>query len=279
MDTCLNCNQPVKEFFKSGKAKKYCSEKCMTDYNSKHRAKQERLPKKRNCKFCEKEIISKSVYCSIECRKAYNKANHKTYLLCCEACGIMYESKIYNGKYCTEACRKVASVRNRTIVKICDQCGNEYKSYNDTHFCSPACVGEHQRLEAIEKAKDIVPRHIFPSRRARQSYLRRKRQREQWVEDVKVEVLVERDKGICQLCGTPVRLDVHYTHPLAPTRDHIVPLSMGGEHSYANCQLACRDCNTIKNNRVEVNLIDPTKQKRKSATSKIPDQRRNQCPN
>src|SRR6476660_2116904 len=83
----------------------------------------------------------------------------------------------------------------------------------------------------------------------------------------------ERDKGICQLCGTPVRLDVHYTHPLAPTRDHIIPLSKGGEHSYANCQLACRDCNTDKNNRVEVNLIDPTKQKRKSSSSKVTNKR------
>ena len=33
---------------------------------------------------------------------------------------------------------------------------------------------------------------------------------------------------------------------MAPTIDHIVPISLGGEHSYANCQAVHFMCNSKK---------------------------------
>jgi 5-methylcytosine-specific restriction endonuclease McrA len=38
-------------------------------------------------------------------------------------------------------------------------------------------------------------------------------------------------------------------HPKAPTIDHIVPLSAGGDDTKANVQLACFLCNSIKGSR------------------------------
>ncbi|MFF7966748.1 HNH endonuclease [Streptomyces sp. NPDC007903] len=41
------------------------------------------------------------------------------------------------------------------------------------------------------------------------------------------------------------------THPMARTVDHVVPLWLGGEPlDRANCRLAHRRCNTIRNNQV-----------------------------
>ena len=49
-------------------------------------------------------------------------------------------------------------------------------------------------------------------------------------------VLYERDKGKCGICGGAV------AHGQAST-DHIVPISMGGSHTWANVQLAHTNCN------------------------------------
>ena len=46
-------------------------------------------------------------------------------------------------------------------------------------------------------------------------------------------------QGMCALCQLPVRLD-------RMTVDHIVPLSKGGRHEYANTQPAHGLCNYVK---------------------------------
>lgn len=67
----------------------------------------------------------------------------------------------------------------------------------------------------------------------------RARKRQALVEKVDREVVWERDEGICGLCGLPVeRSDWHL--------DHVVPLARGGEHSYANVQVAHPICNQRK---------------------------------
>jgi 5-methylcytosine-specific restriction endonuclease McrA len=38
-------------------------------------------------------------------------------------------------------------------------------------------------------------------------------------------------------------------HPKAPTIDHIVPVSEGGDDTRANVQLACFRCNSVKGPR------------------------------
>lgn len=248
MDTCLNCNEKITQSEGRGRKKKFCSSSCQRKYQYKTKIK---------------------------------KSEHVTYLAICEECFDMFEAKNIKGRFCSTKCQRANHAReNPRYTKICPICKSEFTTdIKSQALCSLKCnsfkANEPRRLAAIENQYKTIPRHIFPTNRARQSYLRRKRTREQWVEEVQVEVLIERDKGICQICQKPVRLDVHYTHPDAPTRDHIIPLSKGGEHSYANCQLACRDCNTIKNNRIEVNLLDKTEQKRKSSSSKVANKRRN----
>lgn len=63
--------------------------------------------------------------------------------------------------------------------------------------------------------------------------------------------LFERDGWRCQLCGcsTPRRLRGKQVDR-APELDHIVPLALGGTHTWDNVQCACRRCNGRKGARV-----------------------------
>lgn len=68
-------------------------------------------------------------------------------------------------------------------------------------------------------------------------------------EIVRLAVLLERDGLDCYLCGREMLVRVDRYHPLRATVDHIVPLSRGGEHSYANARPMCRECNLRKGTR------------------------------
>lgn len=59
-----------------------------------------------------------------------------------------------------------------------------------------------------------------------------------------------RDGWICGLCYAPVDPLTTYPDPQSASLDHVVPLSKGGPHTYANTQLAHLSCNVAKGNRV-----------------------------
>lgn len=76
-------------------------------------------------------------------------------------------------------------------------------------------------------------------------------------EDITLEGLYRRDKGICALCGEVCEWDDYewrggfkITGNNYPSLDHIIPLAKGGEHSWNNIQLAHRICNSLKADKV-----------------------------
>ena len=62
-------------------------------------------------------------------------------------------------------------------------------------------------------------------------------------EPVSRALVFERDEGICGICLAPV-------DPVTWHLDHIVPLSRGGPHNYANVQVAHPLCNLSKGRKV-----------------------------
>lgn len=59
----------------------------------------------------------------------------------------------------------------------------------------------------------------------------------------------------CGICGKPVDPSYKYPHPLSPTVDHIIPVSLGGHPSdLDNLQLAHRCCNREKSNKLVVSV-------------------------
>jgi 5-methylcytosine-specific restriction endonuclease McrA len=61
--------------------------------------------------------------------------------------------------------------------------------------------------------------------------------------------IAERDGFRCALCGDAVPMDAKVPGLLAPTIDHIVPVSRGGDDTRANVQLAHFSCNSAKGAR------------------------------
>lgn len=66
-------------------------------------------------------------------------------------------------------------------------------------------------------------------------------------ETVQPAKVFARDKRICHICGDIAEV---------PTLDHIVPISLGGDNTYANVATACSRCNSIKGSDPE--LVDIT---------------------
>lgn len=61
----------------------------------------------------------------------------------------------------------------------------------------------------------------------------------------------ERDGWVCQACHIPTNRDADPLHPDAPTIDHTVPLSKGGQHTMTNLQVLCYSCNSRKQDRID----------------------------
>jgi 5-methylcytosine-specific restriction endonuclease McrA len=77
--------------------------------------------------------------------------------------------------------------------------------------------------------------------------LRRDRRRvAQGAERIYRRKVYERDDWTCRLCLKPVDRDAVVPAPMAATLDHVVPLSLGGEHVYSNVQCAHFLCNSTK---------------------------------
>ena len=56
-----------------------------------------------------------------------------------------------------------------------------------------------------------------------------------------------RDKWTCHICGKKVRKTARYPRdPEMASLDHLVPIALGGEHSYANVACAHLRCNLSK---------------------------------
>lgn len=59
-----------------------------------------------------------------------------------------------------------------------------------------------------------------------------------------IKIIGDRDCWICWLCEKPVRPDA--TGLFKPTRDHVIPRSLGGSNGLANLRLAHMRCNSIR---------------------------------
>lgn len=155
------------------------------------------------------------------------------------------------------------------VGKACTKCG-EYKFHDEytrvakgsdkRQGTCKACVREGQRnnpqkyrrnveWERRQKAAETEWAQARLDRQRHVRYRRRAAKRSNYVEFVSPTVVFERDGYICQLCEESISRDATYPDLMSPSIDHVIPLSRGGEHSYANTQTAHLRCNISKGNR------------------------------
>lgn len=126
--------------------------------------------------------------------------------------------------------QKAALIASKALLpRSCETCGVELTPDRraDARCCSDRCATKLWNKEHPEAAVTHYAR-------------RRTRFTGAHIEDVVRLVVLERDDGVCGICGEDVDpFDFHV--------DHVVPLARGGEHSYANAQVAHPFCNLSKN--------------------------------
>ncbi len=245
--SCPHCGAPV-----IGRVDKvYCSDACKKAAKDRRQYGRGRA-KECVCRQCEKtfhpKASNRTSFCSRECSEQHKRDNAKGSLRKvyipkpktprpCVVCGVVFLS--HSAHVCSDACTKErASVLARQAANdnhvpptcTCAECGDTFTpAYGDTRrtYCSPACMRRATRRAGKQ--------------------VRRARIKATAIEPVYCMRVFARDGWRCMMCGidTPYAKRGTYA-PDAPELDHIVPLALGGPHTYANTQCACRACNQAK---------------------------------
>lgn len=236
------------------------------------------------CLHCGRQIIGrKKKYCSIKCgetarnRKAGKKPLEMEKLRrkeCrvrkeCNRCGRLFEPKGPKCIHCSPECaeetkrirRAVASEASTYARFACRQPISEYSRLSVLRRwrirADAPCVDcgvrigfARTRTNPAIRCKDCAE---LDEKRQKAIYrkARKAKQRGATVERVDSIKVFERDGWVCHLCHKVTMKDKRGTlHPRAPELDHIIPISKGGEHSYANTACSCRRCNAEKSDKI-----------------------------
>ena len=131
-----------------------------------------------------------------------------------------------------KACRATYYISNRSRIVA------HTKSYRDSN---KEKVNAQKRTYRKTEAAKVSKQKTHHKRRALKNNCK--------VEDFNPSEVFKRDRYICQLCGVKTRPDFKAKHhPKRPELDHIIPLSLGGDHSRLNTQCLCHQCNIEKSN-------------------------------
>lgn len=121
-------------------------------------------------------------------------------------------------------------------IKCCPKCGSYFVKHGENRNCDDC--------RSISKSEQNRKRDIK----------RRSKIKDVCVDkNISLEKLYEMENGICYICGNKCdyndKVEINGTIICGnsyPSIDHVVPLAKGGLHSWSNCRLACRLCNSKK---------------------------------
>lgn len=152
-----------------------------------------------------------------------------------------------------EGCDKPSKMGGRTGQLLCAMHYSRKQRYGDPLsepmgvcvICDAPFVrtGPRHKCCSIDCRKELV---------ARAGYAKKRRTLEVQgtVEKFSRTEIFQRDNWMCHICGGPIDRDADPRTSKAASLDHLIPLSLGGEHSRANTRAAHHGCNARKGNRV-----------------------------
>lgn len=229
--------------------RKYCSNKCKRQANqvpenaeSRKRylnsPKGKATAKRKNAKYSQSETYKARTQSSEYKRKANDYAKqwaqrHRKPRPCliCEDL-LPFGRKKFCSDLCIEFDNRIRRPSKIHIVRRCPGC-KEPKQFSGT-YCSKYCYRQSDQGKLM----------IRQGRNLRQA-----RMRNAYIEQVDPLEIAKRDKYKCHICRKRVNMNLHYYDKYSATMDHLIPLSLGGDHTHANMRLAHRTCNSSKGNR------------------------------
>lgn len=110
---------------------------------------------------------------------------------------------------------------------------------SDCAICHRQAAVARARANGVPPHKPAMSEDEYRLARRAWEAKRRAAKLKRFVEHVDPAIVYARADGRCGICSEPVARDAFEV-------DHIIPLSRGGEHSYANTQAAHRHCNRKK---------------------------------
>jgi predicted nucleic acid-binding Zn ribbon protein len=268
MTICANprCGQEFPDKVHAGQQKKYCNRQCKnkhweaaeySDYRKRYlksdkgKASQQRRSSKyvetqRGIDLAKERKIQKEIH-RVKVRLA-KQPN------ICQTCRDDIDPMTDRKTYCCAWCDWMGKhqLPKQPTARVCLVC-------NATHyrqkFCSAECQDTSYKQQPDYATKQRARRKSWlqttnGKRHKRQIKQRRRaRKLEAWDEDVDVMVLADWQNWKCYLCGKPISQKTKAPDSRSLSLDHLVPLSLGGRHSYANCAATHFGCNSKKQAR------------------------------
>lgn len=178
----------------------------------------------------------------------------------CQHCHETFKQKIHSQRFCSKKCAD--TFRQKKSSYICEQCGNTFeredanvKSHGGTaRFCDLDCMGkwnsEHRAGENSHSWKGGKDRpSAQPEYLSEQYHIRRAREANAPINDFtngQWEELLAYFDHRCGYCNRKMdSLD----------REHMTPISRGGNHSLENIIPSCRRCNVRKSDRTLLEFV------------------------
>lgn len=184
----------------------------------------------------------KNRFCCMECRKGWKIAR-----LAAEK---ESQRKAQAIRRLVRAIAQAGKIKAIAVLRCLDcDVAYEHQKYRRIGRC-PACSDAavtltRRRANEAYRASELG-RKARRVRKSREKAVRRMRiaQAAESIDPIKV---FERDRWACQMCGIKTPKALRGTNdPKAPELDHVVALALGGSHTWANVQCACRRCNGLK---------------------------------
>ncbi|NDD55670.1 HNH endonuclease [bacterium] len=247
---CPQCQQQF-DFIPTNNRRKYCSYKCkrkanQLPENAESRKRYLNSPKgkatvqRKASKYYQSKTYKARTQ-SPEYRKRiseYQKQRWRTirqrkqqFCAICED-PIPSRRKKFCSDLCTDFNNRMQYPAKRNILRRCPGC-KQPKQFSGT-YCSKDCYSQSDQARFI---------------RRQSRHRRRARMHNAQIEQVDPLMIAKRDKYKCHICRKRVNMDLDVQDIYSPTMDHLIPISLGGDHTYANIRLAHRICNSRKGNR------------------------------
>ena len=194
-----------------------------------------------DCRECGAAFVpvrgggSKGIYCSHRCHQVWRQRQLRTRERWPRWCMAATRRLLRRYRVAPPARRAYAPVPPRPIE--CKACRVTFVAKFGFRFC-PDC-GERRRREAKRRAKER-------RRAAKRGAVAAER--------FLATDIYERDGWRCHICRRLVRRTAAVPHPMAPTIDHLIPISQGGADARSNVATAHFHCNSERQTGGEVQL-------------------------